>query len=84
MNKKYTTIQHTREYTAVLEPAEEGGYVVHIPALPGCATQGETVEEALFLAQDAIKGYLAVMKEIVGVSPEEPQGAIIAKVPIAV
>ena len=34
------------KYTAVFEPAEEGGYVVYIPALPGCVTQGETFEEA--------------------------------------
>ncbi|MBI4359751.1 MAG: type II toxin-antitoxin system HicB family antitoxin, partial [Candidatus Jacksonbacteria bacterium] len=66
-----------------LEPSEEGGYVVYIPALPGCATQGETVEEALTMAKDAIEGYVAVMKEIAGVVPQEPQGAIIAKIPIA-
>ena len=34
-------------YTAIFEPAEGGGYVVYIPALPGCATQGDTFEEAI-------------------------------------
>ena len=33
-------------YTAVFEPAEEGGYIVTFPAIPGLATQGETMDEA--------------------------------------
>ncbi|MBI5701633.1 type II toxin-antitoxin system HicB family antitoxin [Candidatus Saganbacteria bacterium] len=58
--KKHTKIF---KYSAVFEPAEEGGYVVTIPALPGCVTQGETFEEAKAMAKDAIKGYIAVLKE---------------------
>lgn len=46
-------------FTAVFEPAAEGGYVVYVPALPGCVTQGETFEEATAMAKDAIEGYLA-------------------------
>ena len=42
--EKVTTREYT--YTAVFEPAEEGGYIVSFPALPGCATQGETLDEA--------------------------------------
>ena len=34
------------EYTVILHPAEEGGYWAEVPALPGCFSQGETVEEA--------------------------------------
>jgi len=45
-------------YTVVFEPAEEGGYVVRVPALPGCVTQGETLEEAREMAADAIRLYL--------------------------
>jgi len=44
----------TLVYTVELEPAEEGGFVVSVPALPGCYTQGETYEEALAMAKDAI------------------------------
>ncbi|MFA5129390.1 MAG: type II toxin-antitoxin system HicB family antitoxin [Patescibacteria group bacterium] len=33
-------------YTVIFEPAEEGGFVVSIPMLPGCMSQGETFEEA--------------------------------------
>ncbi len=45
-------------YTILIEPAEEGGYVVTVPRLPGCVTQGETLEEARAMAADAIEGYL--------------------------
>lgn len=48
-------------YTAIFEPAEEGGYIVSVPALPGCSTQGETFEEATEMIKDAIEGYLAVI-----------------------
>ncbi|RMD64755.1 type II toxin-antitoxin system HicB family antitoxin [Candidatus Parcubacteria bacterium] len=46
-------------FLAYLEPAEEGGYIVSAPALPGGVTQGETKEEALAMIQDAIRGYIA-------------------------
>jgi len=45
-------------FTVVFEPAEEGGYVVTCPALPGVVTQGETLEEARAMATDAIRGYV--------------------------
>ena len=40
----------TRTYTIVLEPAEEGGFIVHVPALPEVATCGDTEDEALAMA----------------------------------
>lgn len=45
-------------YTAFFEPAEEGGYIVTCPALPGMVTEGETLEEARSMAKDAIRAYL--------------------------
>lgn len=45
-------------FTAVFEPAEEGGYVVTCPALPGLVTEGDTLEEAREMAADAIRCYL--------------------------
>lgn len=45
-------------YTVIFEPAEEGGYVVHVPALNGLATQGETIEEAREMAREAIEGHI--------------------------
>ena len=55
MNKLPITINH---YTVILEPADEGGYTVTVPALPGCITEGETFEEAIAMARDAIQGYI--------------------------
>ncbi len=45
-------------YTIVLQPAAEGGYIVFVPALPGCYTQGDTLEEAIAMARDAIALYV--------------------------
>ena len=44
----------------VLEPQPEGGYVAYVPALPGCVSQGETVEEVLKNIREAIELYLEV------------------------
>ncbi|MGB2798449.1 MAG: type II toxin-antitoxin system HicB family antitoxin [Dehalococcoidia bacterium] len=51
------------KYLVYLEPAEEGGYIVSCPTLPGCVTQGETKEEALAMIKDAIEGYIASLKK---------------------
>ena len=42
----------------VLEPSEEGGYTVTVPALPGCISEGDTKEEALANIREAIELYL--------------------------
>ncbi len=42
----------------VLEPSDEGGYTVYVPSLPGCISEGETVEEALANIREAIELYL--------------------------
>ncbi|MEA2054893.1 MAG: type II toxin-antitoxin system HicB family antitoxin [Candidatus Thermoplasmatota archaeon] len=42
------------EFKVLLEPDESGGYVVTCPSLPGCYTQGETVEDALKNIEEAI------------------------------
>ena len=49
-----------RTVTIILEPEEDGGYSVHCPALPGCSSQGDTLEEALDNIQEAIRGVLKV------------------------
>jgi len=46
------------QYTIILQPEEEGGYSVFVPALPGCFSQGESREEALANIQDALQLYL--------------------------
>ena len=45
-------------FNIILEPAEDGGSNVIVPALDGCFTQGETEEEALKNAKEAIVCYL--------------------------
>jgi predicted RNase H-like HicB family nuclease len=50
-------------FLVYLEPAEEGGYIVSAPALPGCVTQGETKEEALVMIQDAIRGFIISLRK---------------------
>ena len=45
----------TRRYTVILEPLEEGGFNVRVPALPEVVTFGETEGEALAMAEDAIR-----------------------------
>jgi antitoxin HicB len=46
------------KYTVILIPEVEGGYSVEVPALPGCYTQGESKEEAISMAKEAIELYL--------------------------
>ena len=50
------------KFSAMLEPAQEGGFVIKCVELP-VATQGETKEEALANLKEAIEGYLAVKAE---------------------
>ena len=45
-------------FKVVLEPSEEGGYTVYVPALPGCVSEGDTIEEALQNIREAIEVYL--------------------------
>lgn len=60
-------------YTVLFEPAEEGGYIVTCPALPGLVTEGDTLEEARAMAAEAIRGYLeSLAKARVSAPVEEP------------
>ena len=49
----------------VIHEAEEGGYWGEVPALSGCATQGETLEELLANVQEAVAGWLDVEEETI-------------------
>ncbi len=50
-------------FQVIVHEAEEGGYWAEVPSQPGCATQGETMEELEFNIKDAITGCLAVSEE---------------------
>lgn len=72
--------KRVNSYTVVFEPAEEGGYIARVPSLPGCATQGDTFEEAQENAKDAIEGYLEAMRDMSEEVPHEPQGTIVTRI----
>ena len=50
-----------RRYSVILTP-EEGGYVVTVPALPGCVTEGDTLEEALANVREAVELYVESLR----------------------
>jgi predicted RNase H-like HicB family nuclease len=50
-------------YTVLFEPADEGGFTVTCPALPGLVTEGDTLEEARAMAEDAIRGYIKSLRK---------------------
>jgi predicted RNase H-like HicB family nuclease len=52
-----------RKYAVVIHQAPEGGYWGEVPALPGCYSQGETINELKDNVREAIAGVLEVMKE---------------------
>lgn len=49
-------------YRVLLKKEPEGGYTVTVPTLPGCVTFGETVEEAIEMAREAIALYIESLK----------------------
>lgn len=70
------------KYTVIFEPAEEGGYVVSVPALPGCITEGDTFEEAVEMVKDAMKGYLSVLKKEGLEIPKEKDDIVVTKISV--
>lgn len=70
------------KYTVIFEPAEEGGYVVSVPALPGCVTEGDTFEEAVEMIKDAMKGYLYVLKKEGLEIPKEKDDVVVTKISV--
>ena len=48
---------------AIIHQAEEDGYWAEVPALPGCITEGDTMDEVLVNLKDAIEGWLEVVKK---------------------
>lgn len=56
---------------AVIHPAEEGGYWAEVPALPGCITEGDNLDEVMKNLQDAIEGWLSVANRLENVSSSD-------------
>ena len=73
MRWKETVDTKAYSFTVLFEPAEEGGYVVTCPALPGLITEDDTLEDARAMAQDAIRAYLeSLQKDGLPIPPDTP------------
>lgn len=69
-----------KKFTVILEPAEEGGFVVKSLELP-VATQGETKEEALSNIKEAIEGYLEVKAKLLNQKTKGEKAEVIVEAP---
>ena len=75
------------KYTVTFKPAEEGGYIVTVEALPGLITYGETLEEAEAMAKDAIICHLgALQKKGLPIPEDKPpkKFPIVSRVAVAI
>jgi predicted RNase H-like HicB family nuclease len=61
--EKSLKTKYLMKIKAIIHSAEEGGYWAEVPALPGCITEGDTMEELMSNLQDAIQGWLEVANE---------------------
>ncbi len=68
------------KYTVIIHPAEEGGYWTEVPALPGCGSQGETIEEAIEMTKDAIKGWVEYLRDKGQNVPEDRDAVVMVTV----
>jgi antitoxin HicB len=53
--ERHIAVDHTRTFAVVLEPEEEGGFIVRVPAFPEIVSYGKDEGEALAMAEDAIR-----------------------------
>ena len=59
-------------YTVIFQPDDErNGFTVEIPALPGCITEGDTIEEAMANAKEAIELFIETLKDLGKPIPED-------------
>lgn len=78
---KQDIAKRPHRYSAIFEPAEEGGYTVTIPSLPGCISEGDTFEEASKNIKEAAELYLVTMREENEEIPEDTE-VIVAPIEI--
>ncbi len=69
------------EYIIVIHPAEEGGYWAEVPALPGCFAQGDSLEDLLGDAREAITSHIEALRE--DGQPVPHGGVIVASVSLS-
>ena len=76
MDRVYMVNVSKRRFKVILHPdLEDGGYWVECPELHGCSSQGDSVEEALDMIKDAIRGHLEVEEELKKEAPQKKKAA---------
>jgi predicted RNase H-like HicB family nuclease len=63
--------------TILFEPSDEGGYTVSVPALPGCISEGDTMDEARQNIREAIELYLETAEELTA-----PRGGFVEEIAV--
>jgi len=72
---------NTYQFTIIIERQPEGEYLVTVPALPGCYTEGRTIEEARNMATDAIEAYcVSMLKHNEPIPVEFPEEQFISRI----
>ncbi|MBN1761702.1 MAG: type II toxin-antitoxin system HicB family antitoxin [Methanomicrobia archaeon] len=71
------------EYTVLIYQAEEGGFWAEVPTLPGCYSQGETIEETMSAIKEAIEAHLVALRDEKEEMPTE-EAFIIGRVKVEV
>jgi predicted RNase H-like HicB family nuclease len=66
-----TKVKSQQQRQVILYPGEDGYFVVEVPSLPGCISQGKTREEALANIEEAISLYIEVLKDRGETIPED-------------
>jgi predicted RNase H-like HicB family nuclease len=62
--KEYSVTVENKLYQVILyDDTESGGYWIDCPSLPGCASQGDTEEEAIEMVKDSIAGHLEILRK---------------------
>ena len=71
------------EYTVIFHHAEEGGYWAEVPVLPGCYSQGNTMEEAMRNIKESIESHLEALRNDKQEIPAEEE-LVIGRIKVAV
>jgi predicted RNase H-like HicB family nuclease len=80
----YSFSMKSYSYTAHIEASPEGGYWSRVPALAGCFSQGETIEETIQNTKEAIELYLEGYAEEGKDVPEESDLSVSVRIPVTV
>lgn len=73
---RYKLLTTNVYFNVIYEPDEEGGYIVFAPVLPGCHSQGDTLEEARKNIQEAVEVYLLSLKDSKEDIPKEDKSFV--------